>query len=215
MLPEVKICGLTRREDAVCAAGAGAAYLGAVFAAESPRCVTPEAAAHMFADVGAHRVGVFVNADTAELVATAELAGLHVLQLHGEEPPEQLRELRSAGSLSLWKAGRIQDADDFLRFLDRYGDCADGLLVDAWAPGARGGTGKSFPWEVIAAHRDRMPVGVRFVAAGGLRADNLSRAVALLRPDVVDLSSGVETSPGIKDAAAIAAVMQTLRKSSS
>jgi phosphoribosylanthranilate isomerase len=211
MRPDVKICGLTRREDAMAAAEAGAAYLGVVFVPASPRCVSAPQAARLLADLPAARVGVFVNATTPDLVRAAETAALHVLQLHGEEPPGQLDELRAAGPWTLWKAGRIADADAFARFVERYGGHADGLLVDAWVPGAHGGTGRAFPWAEIAPLRDRVPAGVRFVAAGGLRADNLLRAVALLRPDTLDLSSGVESAPGIKDPAAIAAVMHTLR----
>jgi phosphoribosylanthranilate isomerase len=209
--PDVKICGLTRRGDAEAAALEGARYLGAVFAAESPRAVSAERAARLFAGLPAHRVGVFVNSATPEVVATAGTANLDVLQLHGEEPPRQLRELRAAGPWSLWKAVRVRDAASFRAAVDRYGDHVDGILLDAWAPGARGGTGRSFAWEDVAPFRETLPTGVALVVAGGLRADNVLRAVEALRPDMLDLSSGVETAPGVKDHTAIAAVMRTLR----
>jgi phosphoribosylanthranilate isomerase len=210
MVPEVKICGLTRRADAEAADGAGVRYLGAVFAPASPRVVSAAQAAALWDGLVARRVGVFVDAPLRELVSVAEAAGLHVLQLHGDETPEQLRALRSAGAWTLWKAVRVRDGQDFRRALDGFAEHVDGLLVDAWSAAARGGTGTVFPWEVVAQQRDQLPPGVRFIAAGGLRPDNLRRAVELLRPDAVDLSSGVETAPGVKDAASIHAVMHTI-----
>ncbi|MBA4159136.1 MAG: phosphoribosylanthranilate isomerase [Gemmatimonadetes bacterium] len=209
--PHLKICGLARREDAVIAADAGASYLGAIFAAESPRAVTAAQAGRMLAGLAPRRVGVFVNSSTRDLVDTAATAGLHVLQLHGEESPAQLRELRGCGEWALWKAVRVREPADFAAAIDRFAPWVDGLLLDTWSPSARGGTGSVFPWEEVAVHRDRLPAAVALIAAGGLRADNLARAVALLRPATVDISSGVESAPGIKDPAAIRAVVRTLR----
>jgi phosphoribosylanthranilate isomerase len=210
-VPEVKICGLTRRADAEAADGAGATYLGAVFALASPRAVTPAQAAVLWDGLTARRVGVFVDAPLDELVSAANVAGLDVLQLHGDESPEQLQQLRDAGPWTLWKAVRVRDENSLSRALECFAGCVDGLLLDAWSAVAHGGTGTQFPWEWVARQRDRIPPGVRFIAAGGLRADNLRQAVDRLRPDAVDLSSGVESAPGIKDAAAIRDVMFTLR----
>lgn len=210
--PAVKICGLTRRSDAAAAAAAGAAYLGVVFPAESPRAVSPARAARLCEGLDARRVGVFVNASTPALLAAARAARLDVLQLHGEEPPAQLRELRTAGPFALWKAVRLRRAQDLLAAVERYGALVDGLLLDAWSDAARGGTGRSFVWEEVAPLRERVPAGVALIVAGGLRAENVARAVALLRPHAVDISSGVESAPGVKDPAAIRAVMRTLQE---
>lgn len=210
--PAVKICGLTRRVDAVDADATGAGYLGAVFARESPRAVTPAHAARLFAGLRARRVGVFVNARTDEMADVAAEARLDVLQLHGEEPPSRVRELRDAGGWELWKAVRVRDAGSFAAALDAHAGHVDGLLLDAWHPGARGGTGRTFDWATAADLRDGFPPGVLLIVAGGLRAENVVDAARALRPHVLDLSSGVESAPGIKDPAAIAAVMRTLRE---
>lgn len=211
MAPHLKICGLTRREDAVIAADAGASYLGAIFAAESPRAVTVGRAAEMLMGLAPRRVGVFVNSSTRDLIDAADTAGLHVLQLHGEESPAQLRELRGCGEWALWKAVRVRQAADFAAAIDRFAPWVDGLLLDTWSPAARGGTGAVFSWEEVAVYRNSLPPAVSLIAAGGLQAGNLARAVALLRPNTVDISSGVESAPGIKDSAAIRAVASTLR----
>jgi phosphoribosylanthranilate isomerase len=208
--PAVKICGLTRRTDAAAAERAGATYLGAVLA-PSPRRVEASSAAAMFEGLSARRVGVFVNADERELARTGECAGLDVLQLHGDEPPELFRTLRAAGEWQLWKAVRVRAAADLEEAIDRFGDVADALLLDAWADGARGGTGRTFPWDEVAPVRDRMPDRLGLIVAGGLRATNVARAVEVLRPDVVDVGSGVESSPGIKDHDEIGRLMDTLK----
>jgi len=211
MTPAVKICGLTRRADAVAAAGAGAAYLGAVFAAASPRAVSAPAALRMWDGIDATRVGVFVDMALGGIVDTARETGLDVVQLHGDEDPALVLALRSEGNWAVWKAVRMKSTDSFLHALDTFGGCVDGVLLDAWSPQAHGGTGAVFRWEDVEPLRAQVPHGVQLIVAGGLRADNLARAVGLLRPAAVDLSSGVESAPGIKDPAAIEAVMQTMR----
>jgi phosphoribosylanthranilate isomerase len=198
----VKVCGLTRHEDARVATEAGAAFLGAVFAPGGRRTVTPEAARVIFGDLPARRVGVFVDAPLEELEAAARAAGLHVLQLHGDETPELAAELRARG-WTVWKALRPRTGAEFAAEAPRWAGSVDALLLDGFSTAARGGTGASFPWTDVAAHRDALPAGVRLIAAGGLRPDNVAEAAGILRPDVVDVSSGVEFSPGIKDADAI------------
>jgi phosphoribosylanthranilate isomerase len=210
--PAVKICGMTRRADTEAAVGAGAAYLGVVFAPSSPRVVTPAAAASLLDGLDVRRVGVFVDAPVVETVSAAAVAGLDVLQLHGDEDPETVRALRDEGAWHVWKAVRVRGPGDVERALERFAGVVDGFLLDAWSPAAHGGTGSRFGWEEVAPLRDLVPTGVLFVVAGGLRAENLERAVRLLRPDALDLSSGVEVSPGVKDAAAIGAVMTTLAR---
>jgi phosphoribosylanthranilate isomerase len=209
--PALKVCGLTRREDAESAARSGALYLGAVFAAESPRFVPAEHAVRLFSGLEPSRVGVFVDAAVAEVVRTATSVELDVVQLHGDEDEAMIAGIRSAGNWSIWKAVRVRTGEDIDRAVDRFGASVDGFLVDRWSPRARGGTGESFDWEVAVEARDRVPSGLTFVLAGGIRAENVARAVVLLRPDAVDVSSGVESAVGVKDPTAIDALIHALR----
>jgi phosphoribosylanthranilate isomerase len=201
-LPEVKICGLTRREDAEAALAAGAAFLGLVLAPGGKRTVTPDAAAAIAGGLAARRVGVFVDEPVEGVRRAAERARLDVLQLHGAETPEDAALLRDAG-WTVWKAVRPRDGAEFAEAARTWAGAVDALLLDGWSPDAPGGTGARFPWSEVAALRDALPPGTALVAAGGLRPGNVAEAVRLLRPDVVDVSSGVERSPGTKDHDAI------------
>lgn len=203
---QVKFCGLTRPADALAAARAGAHYLGVVFAPGGRRTVAADQAAALFHSVPAavRRVGVFVNAPPDQVRRIAEAAGLHVVQLHGDELPATVRALRAEGRFKVWKAVRPRTGADFLAALEQFGDTVDGLLLDGWSATARGGTGQSFPWRAVEPHRELVPPSVALVAAGGLHRDNVAAAVQLLRPTVVDVSSGIEHSPGIKNAGAMA-----------
>lgn len=208
--PGVKICGLRRREDAEAAAFAGADYLGVILAPGFRRTVAPEAAGEILADLPGRHVGVFVDNPVDEMLRAARLSGVHVLQLHGDETPEALHELRAAG-YTVWKALRPRGGGEFADGVARYADVADALLLDGWSPESHGGTGARFPWREVAALRDVVPDGVRLVVAGGLRAENVAEAAALLRPDLLDVSSGVEASVGIKDPAAVRAFVAAVR----
>lgn len=208
--PAVKVCGLTRAQDAEVAVAAGARYLGAVLAPGGKRTVTPEAAAVIFGRLPAQRVGVFVNATAGELRHAAAVAGLHVLQLHGDEPPELAAELRGEG-YTVWKAVRPRSGDEFAAAVVRYAGAADALLLDGYSAEARGGTGTSFPWREVAERLSALPPGLALVAAGGLRADNVAEAATILRPAVVDVSSGVEAAPGVKDPVAVSAFIAAVR----
>jgi len=210
VVPAVKVCGLMRPEDARAAAGAGAAYLGVILAPGGKRTVTAERANVILGGLDARRVGVFVNADEAELRAAGAAAGLHVLQLHGDEPPELADRMRAAG-YEVWKAVRVRGADDVLAAAARYAGRVDALLLDGYSDAARGGTGTAFPWKEVAAIRGTLPGGLRLVAAGGLRPDNVAGAARLLRPDAVDVSSGVEREPGVKDADAVRAFVRAVQ----
>jgi phosphoribosylanthranilate isomerase len=203
--PAIKVCGLTRREDALAAAAAGASYLGVVLAPGGKRTVELAEAVKLLQGLAVQRAGVFVDAPTETLLRSGKILALDVLQLHGDETPEQVREAAAAGPWLVWKAVRIRTAGDFVHAAERFADSADGLLLDGWHPSARGGTGTPFPWEMIAEHRAKLPPHLSLVVAGGLRADNVAHACALLHPSVVDVSSGVEEAPGIKDADAIRA----------
>jgi phosphoribosylanthranilate isomerase len=208
--PEVKVCGLMRREDAELAVDAGAAYLGAILAPGYKRTVTAEAASAIFRDLPARRVGVFVDAPREELLRAAEAAGLHVLQLHGDESPELAAEMRAAG-FTVWKAVRPRTGEEFAEAVARYASAVDALLVDGFNPAAAGGTGTAFPWYEVAARRAGLPDGVAMVAAGGLNPGNVAEAARVLRPDVVDVSSGVERALGEKDPDAVRGFVAAVR----
>jgi phosphoribosylanthranilate isomerase len=196
---EVKICGVCRPEDAAVVAAAGADYLGVILAPGTVRSRTLEEAAAIFAAApGCARVGVFVDSPPALLREFAERLQLDVVQLHGDESPAESDALRD-GSWRVWKAIRPRNSGEFLAGVEAYGTMADALLLDGWSGTAPGGTGARFPWDEIATVRDRIPAGLRLVVAGGLHAENLAAAVDRLGPDVVDVSSGVESASGVKD----------------
>jgi len=204
----VKVCGLTRHQDAAVAAEAGARYLGVILA--PGRTVTPEAAAVILDGLPAQRAGVFVNATADELRRAAAAARLDVLQLHGDEPPELAAALRAEG-FTVWKAVRPRSGDEFAEAAALYAGSVDALLVDGFSPDARGGTGTAFDWTAVAERIAALPDGLAIIAAGGLRPDNVAEAAAILRPDAVDVSSGVESSPGVKDPDAVRAFVAAVR----
>ena len=208
--PRVKVCGLTRHDDAAAAAEAGAHYLGAILAPGYRRSVTPETARVIFSGCPASRVGVFVDAGRDEVLAAAEAAGLDAVQLHGDELPELAAGLRAAG-LEVWKAVRPRGADEFSGAARRWGGAVDALLLDGYTPDAAGGTGVRFPWAQVATRLDELAPGTRLIAAGGLRPENVAQAARLLRPDAVDVSSGVEGAPGVKDHERVRAFIAAVR----
>lgn len=208
--PEVKVCGLTRPDDAEAAAEAGARYLGAVLAPGGKRTVTAERAAVIFGSLPVLRAGVFVNATAHELRRAAERARLDVLQLHGDEPPELAAALRAEG-YTVWKALRPRSGDQAAREAVVYAGAVDALLLDGFSAHARGGTGTAFPWREVAEQLAAAGLDLPLVAAGGMRPGNVAEAAAILRPRVVDVSSGVESAPGVKDHAAIRAFVAAVR----
>ncbi|MEZ5904245.1 MAG: phosphoribosylanthranilate isomerase [Geminicoccaceae bacterium] len=208
----VKICGLTRAADRDAAIRAGASWLGFIFYPPSPRSLTPVAAGALVADRpgAAEAVGVFVDPDDAWLDAVLASAPLDILQLHGKETPERVAAIRARTGRRVMKALSVADAAD----LDRhraYVDVADLLLFDAKpprTPGAiPGGNGLAFDWRLLAGRTIALP----WLLAGGLDETNLSLAVARTGATAVDVSSGVETAPGIKDPAAIARLLAVAR----
>lgn len=201
----VKICGLTRLQDVDAVVAAGAAYAGLVFFARSPRAlgIEPARALALAAPVGLARVGLFVDAEDALIDAVLARVPLDLLQLHGRESPERLRDLRARHGLPLIKAVGVADASDLPALAD-YGRVADMLLVDAKPPRDAvlpGGNGLAFDWRLIAGRRWPVP----WMLAGGLNAENVGEALRLTGARQVDVSSGVETAPGVKDAGKIAA----------
>ncbi len=201
----VKICGLRRAGDVSVAVAAGAAYLGFVFFPPSPRAVTPSEAAGLAADVpsGICKVGLVVDAGDDEIDAILATAPLDMLQLHGAESPERVAAVKARFGLPVMKAVGIAGPSD-LAALDAHARVADQILVDAKPPAGAdrpGGNAAAFDWEIIAGRRWPVP----WMLAGGLTAENVAMALRRTGARQVDVSSGVESAPGIKDAGLIAA----------
>jgi phosphoribosylanthranilate isomerase len=211
-MTEVKVCGLMRHEDAAVAAEAGARWLGVILAPGFKRSVTADDARIILGSFPVRRVGVFVDEDELILRSVAEKAGVHVLQLHGDESPEFAARMRAAG-WEVWKAVRARHADDFSAAAARYAGAVDALLVDGYTPDTHGGAGVRFDWEAVAARRGELPTGMRLIAAGGLRPENVADAVRILRPHAVDVSSGVESAPGRKDPQAVREFVRAVQSS--
>ena len=198
-MAEVKFCGLMRAEDARAATALGAAYVGVIFANGRRRLDAARARVVFDGAMGtARRVGVFGAQSAAEIVQTAAAAGLHVVQLHGASDPSLVDSVRRDFSGEVWRVVRVGPGvgDELLRGADAG---VDAVLVDAFVEGALGGTGTAIDWEHLARLLDRVGRPRRLVLAGGLRADNVATAIGLVAPDVVDVSSGVESAVGIKD----------------
>lgn len=196
---KVKICGLKDAVHIRAAADAGAAYVGFVFFEKSPRNVTVAQAAKLALDVplGVAKVALTVNADNAFLDALAAAVPLDMIQLHGAETPERVAEVKTRYGLPVMKAVGIADAADLPR-LAEYGMVADQLLVEAKPPKTSdlpGGNGVSFDWSLISGLRWPVP----WMLAGGLTIDNVAEAIRITGANQVDLSSGVESAPGVKD----------------
>jgi len=190
-IPRIKICGITRKQDALAAAELGADALGFVFYEDSPRYISPDDAAAIISTLPPFVtvVGLFVNASQNMIDNTLACCPLDVLQLHGDESPE----FCAAQSRRVIKALPVERAADLSRAADF--DCA--ILLDARAPqGVYGGTGASFDWELLQGFEHTHPV----ILAGGLDAENVAEALKVRQFYGVDVSSGVEASPGIKDA---------------
>ena len=187
----VKICGLTVPEEARACAELGVWGIGVVLAAGSRRRVDAARAAEVLAAVpdGVARVGVFVAAPPAEVADVATRAGLTHVQLHDGDPDAA----RRAAGLPVIEAVRVSGAGSLRRARE---SAADLVMLDAAVPGRHGGTGRSFDWSLL----EERPLGRPFALAGGLRPETVADAVARLRPAMVDVSSGVEASPGRKDA---------------
>ncbi len=206
----VKICGLSTRETMAAACNAGAAYVGLMFFAKSPRHLEIDAARALAIDVppGVAKVAVTVNADDAHLDQILATVPIDMLQLHGSETPERIAELRSRHGLPIMKAIGIATQDDLAR-LETYEAAADQVLVDAKPPPdgeVPGGNGIAFDWRLIANRRWNTP----WMLSGGLNDRNVTEAIALTGASQIDLSSGVESAPGIKDTAKIAALFKAL-----
>ena len=207
MATAVKICGITRPEDALAAARAGAHAIGLVFYAKSPRNVTPARAAEIVRMVPPFvtTVGLFVNAEAEEIRRTLADAPVNLLQFHGEETPEFCRQFKRPYA----KAVRMKAGVDLLQYAQDYHD-AKALLLDNYIEGLHGGSGVAFDWSLIPRG---LPLPV--ILSGGLTPENVADAVRRVRPSAVDVSSGVESAKGIKDAQKIAAFIKGVRSGES
>lgn len=208
----VKICGLKEPAHVAAAAEAGAAYVGFVFFEKSPRNVSLSQARDLAveAPVGVAKVALTVNADDAFLDKLVETVPLDMLQLHGRESPARVAEVRARFGLPVMKAIGIADAEDVAK-IDTYGAVADQLLVDAKPPQNAtlpGGNGLSFDWRLV--NRKYWPRP--WMLAGGLTAGNVAEAVKMTGARQLDLSSGVESAPGVKDVGMIRAFMKAVQK---
>lgn len=203
MATAVKICGITRIEDALAAAHAGAHAVGLVFYGPSPRCVTPAQAAGIIRALPPFvtTVGLFVDSSAQEVQATLSRAPVSLLQFHGAEAPDFCRQF----GLPYMKAARVRKGVNLLQYASDYSD-AKALLLDAYVDGTHGGTGSAFDWNLIP---QELPLPI--VLSGGLDPDNVADAVRRVRPWAVDVSSGVEMAKGIKDAAKIVAFITGVR----
>lgn len=204
MRPRVKICGLTCAADALAAVEAGADALGFMFHARSPRALSPRQVREITRALPPFvaRVGVFVDAPAEEIRAAIREAGLDTLQFHGAETPGFCAQFE----LPVIKAFRVAD-EAVLAELPAYPVAAH--LLDAFVAGAHGGTGTTFNWAIA---RAAVAAGHRILLAGGLTPENVARAVAEVRPFGVDVSSGVESAPGRKDAAKMRAFCAAARQ---
>ena len=205
---KVKICGLREAAHVELAGRLGAAYVGFVFFPKSPRAVTVDEARELAwaAPVGLAKVALVVNADDAMLDAINDKVAIDMWQLHGSESPERVAEVKARYGLPVMKAVGIADETDVAQ-IDLYSRVADQLLIDAKAPkGAAlpGGNGLAFDWKLV----NRKYWSVPWMLAGGLTPENVGRAQNLTGARQVDVSSGVESAPGVKDPALMEAFIQ-------
>jgi phosphoribosylanthranilate isomerase len=202
-----KVCGLTRPEDAATAAEAGASFLGVVFAG-GPRLVTPAQAAEVTAAAnGVPVFGVYGTQSVEDILRISDAAGLSGAQLHGPYPRAAAARLRTEG-LKVWRVVRIATPDGLDALAEAVRD-ADAVLVEPHVPHALGGAGVSLDLAVAREARARL-AGTTMVLAGGLTPESVAEALGLVRPEVVDVSSGVEYLPGIKDPDKIARFLEAL-----
>ena len=192
---KLKICGITSLADARFCAGKGVDYLGFIQHHLSPRYLDPRHAKQIIEWIhGPETVGVFVNVDAETVNRTSETAGFDVVQLHGDESPAYCRRI----TLPVFKAISIQPKDtirSLSRILIAYENCVDAFLLDTWHPELSGGTGTSFDWSIA----QSLSIDFRIILAGGLNPTNVHEAINTASPWGIDVSSGVEDAPGIKN----------------
>lgn len=203
--PLIKICGVTRLDDAASVLDSGADAIGLMFYRNSPRHVSVERAIEIAAMVSDRllKVGLFVNNNAEDVREIIGSVPLDILQFHGDEDAAFCRQFRRP----YWKAVRVRKAEDVARVIAEHQEAA-GILADAWDPVQHGGTGKTFDWRLL----ENLPVGQQLILAGGLSPENVSQAITTVRPWAVDVSSGVEESPGIKSRTKIIQFVNEVRR---
>jgi phosphoribosylanthranilate isomerase len=214
MVLEIKICGLKTEPALEAALAGGASHVGFIFFAKSPRNVTPEAAAELRRRAAgrARAVAVTVDADDATLDRIVAAMAPDMLQLHGQETPERVAELKRRYALPVMKAFAIRDGAD-LDAIRLYRGIADRFLFDAKPPAGSdlpGGNGVSFDWHLLAG----LDAEVDYMLSGGLNAANVGEALRFANPPGIDISSGVESAPGVKDVALIDQFFEAVRAAS-
>lgn len=222
-----KICGVRTPQDAAVVAAAGADFMGTVLSPGYLRSVTPEQARQLYELGPAQRVGVFVNESAEHIVELATVLALDVIQLHGQESPATVARVAGEGPWQIWKtfhakpdrkirgdktqAGKRQSGS-LARTIAPYKGKVSGVLIDAWSPTMPGGTGLRFSSEAVD-EEVRASIGdADFIAAGGMTPATAATAIDALAPDVLDVSSGVETTPGVKDAEKVRAFVRAMRR---
>jgi phosphoribosylanthranilate isomerase len=211
--PEIKFCGMTREQDVDFAVALGACYVGVIFAG-GPRTVSVERARALMRRVppGIGRVGVFgTETGSSRLAEVAGEVGLDVVQLHGDPDEQSVAAAREAFPGTVWAAVRVR-ADSLPPSAAGLFRAADAVVLDAFSTSGLGGTGVALPWRELAGAVAAVRQPGRLVLAGGLRPDTVQVAVTTLRPDVVDVSSGVESAPGVKDHAKLRAFRDAVRR---
>jgi phosphoribosylanthranilate isomerase len=209
-MTRVKVCGVTLPDDAARVASSGVDFIGLNFWPKSKRYVDP-ARAPLLASIArstgtAKLVGVFVDPDVEEVQEIMSKVDLDIIQLHGDEHPELVKRISLAVYRPVWKAIAVGTAKDLVG-LDQWP--AEALLLDAPTPG-RGGAGAKFDWKLAREARERYP-RLQLVLAGGLTPDNVADAIATVQPWAVDVASGVEAAPGVKDGAKVESFLRAAR----
>ncbi|MFD1260024.1 phosphoribosylanthranilate isomerase [Entomomonas asaccharolytica] len=205
VVTRIKICGITRIEDALAAVKAGADAIGLVFFAASPRAITLDQASQICAALPPFitTVGLFVNASYEEVSTISSKLSLGLLQFHGDESPEYCEQFKQP-----WiKALRVQPTTNIVAIMQPYNK-AQGILLDSYVAGIQGGTGTTFDWSLIPQQTDK-PI----ILAGGLTVENVQQAIQIAKPYAVDVSGGVEVTKGIKDHNKMKAFINKVRSS--
>jgi phosphoribosylanthranilate isomerase len=204
--PRIKLCGTTSLADAQLALDAGAWAVGLIFYEGSPRRCSLEEAERISAAMRRKTLvaGVFVNEELDEVTAIADRVALDLIQLHGDEGPAYCQEIARRTGAKIVKSRQIRSGAD-LQALEAFP--VDYRLLDTWSPDVRGGTGQTWDWSLLARHHGRAPE----ILSGGLTADNVGEAIAAAQPFAVDVASGVESAPGVRDPEKVAAFVAAVR----
>ncbi len=208
----VKVCGVRTPRDAAAVEAAGADFMGVILSPGHFRSVAPADALAVYEAARARRAGVFVDAPAEVVARTARALDLDVVQLGGGEAVATVAEVGRAGDWAVWKTIHARPGVPVGEAAALYAAVADGILVDAWDPSRPGGTGRAFAWGGVGREVRRAIGSASFIAAGGMTPGNAGAAVAALGPDVLDASSGVESTPGTKDPGRTRAFVEAVRR---